>query len=401
MVRRSVLAAVSVFLFLAAPALQSQTQQVLHTFTGPDGAFPDGGLTADGQGKFYGTTQGGGLFGDGTVFQLTSDGSGGWNESVIYNFCSALNCTDGFDPYYSNVSIDAAGNLYGTTCGGGSAKGGTVWQLSPMGQTWVETVLYSFDDAASDSCPINGVLIDSVGNLYGTTYSNGTYKVFGLSKSSGVWNESVIYSFPGDGGSEHNGLVLDSHGNIFGNSLLTVFKLSPDGNGGWTSTVIHSFGTNFARSPIPTGNPVFDSAGNLYGVTYMGGAYGTGSVYKISPRKKGSLWTFKTIYALNGCPHHLGGPVAGVIVDSSGNVYGTTPLGGSSCVGSNQGYGTVFELTPPVDTGSYTGKVLWNFAATDGANPYGSLVLGSDGNLYGMTENGGSSGDGLVFEIVP
>jgi uncharacterized repeat protein (TIGR03803 family) len=392
----SVLPLMLALLFFAAPSAHSQTQQVVHNFTGdPDGSFPNAGLTADGKGNFYGTTQGGGTFeGGGTVFELSPNGSGGWNETIIHNFCSAANCADGSDPFFSYVTLDSVGNLYGTTCGGGSTNGGTVWELSLVDQTRTESVLYSFDASShGNDCPINGVIIDSAGNLYGTVQSG----VFELSPSNGTWTEQVIYAFNGDESLRYNGLAMDSHGNIFGTSISTVFELSPNDNGGWTPTVLHTF---TAGVSLPTGNPVFDSAGNLYGVTSDGGAYGTGSVYKLSPKKKGG-WAFKTLYSFNGCPHHLGGPVAGIVRDASGNLYGTTPLGGNSCGNGNQGYGTVFELTPPVGTGSYTEKVLWSFSGADGANPYGTLALDTSGNLYGTTQAGGSKGDGVVFEVTP
>jgi uncharacterized repeat protein (TIGR03803 family) len=401
MIRYSILALMSAFLFFAARSTQAQTQTVLHNFTGgTDGRYPDAGLTADGKGKFYGTTQGGGDSGNGTVFQLSPNGSGGWNETVIYSFCSAPNCADGVGPFFSYVTLDSLGNLYGTTCGGGSSSnGGTVWELSPVGPSWKETVLYSFNGfSRGNFCPINGLIMDSAGNLYGTTYSDGPASVFKLSPSSGGWTEQVIYSFSGDGGLRYNGLAMDSRGNIFGSTPSTVFELSPNGNGGWTPTVIHSWlGTTFV---LPTGNPVLDSAGNLYGVTYQGGAYGTGSVYKLSPKRKGG-WAFKSLYSFNGCPHHLGGPVAGVVLGVSGNLYGTTPLGGSYCGTTNQGYGTVFELVAPVGSGSYTEKVLWNFSGTDGANPYATLTRDSAGKLYGTTASGGSNGGGVVFEVTP
>ncbi len=399
MLKSSVPASILLFLFCVAFSAQAQTQRVLHNFSGTDGQFPNAGLTADGKGNFYGTTQGGGEFGAGTVFQLAPNGSGGWNETVIYNFCSLPNCTDGVEPFFSYVTLDSHGNLYGTTCSGGSRKnGGTVWKLSSIRGTWNETVLYSFDGSSvSSSCPMDGVIVDSAGNLYGTTFAG---SVFELSTSSGGWTEQVIYSFDSDGGLQYSGLAMDSHGNLFGNSLLTVFELTPNGSGGWTPAVIHTFSTNPAYSPVPTGNPVFDSAGNLYGVTNTGGAYGTGSVYRLQP-KKGGGWAFKTLYAFNGCPHRLGGPVAGIVRDASGNLYGTTPVGGNFCGGSNQGYGTVFELIPPTGTGNYTEKVLWSFSGTDGANPYGTLTLDSAGNIYGTTETGGSNQGGVVFEVTP
>src|SRR5208337_984956 len=147
------LAVISVLLPIAARPAQAQTETVLYNFAGnPDGAFPASNLTSDGAGNFYGTTYGGGL-GRGTVFELSPNGGGGWNETVLYSFCSAPNCADGSHPMYADVILDSAGNLYGTTEAGGAYGWGVVFELTPVGITWTETVLYSFANDGDGANP--------------------------------------------------------------------------------------------------------------------------------------------------------------------------------------------------------------------------------------------------------
>ncbi len=239
--RALTLAVLSALLLIAAYPAQAQ-ETVLYNFTGGlggappgDGAYPQSSLTSDGADNFYGTTGGGGAFGSGTVFELSPNGSGGWNETVIYSFCSAPNCADGASPAYSYVIFDSVGNLYGTTSGGGSNGQGVVFELSPVGTSWTETVLHSFTGWAGGGQPVNGLIFDRAGNLYGTTYwggdddaavAEGTCNpqcgtVFELSPSGDGWTEQVIYAVA----SSDAGLTMDSAGNIFGVSTSTVFEL--------------------------------------------------------------------------------------------------------------------------------------------------------------------------------
>jgi uncharacterized repeat protein (TIGR03803 family) len=380
-------------LFVAALAAQAQTERVLYVFTGgSDGRLPRSSLTSDGVGNFYGTTQQGGVAGSaGTVFKLSPDGSGGWKETVLYSFCSAQNCVDGAYPMGS-VILDPMGNLYGTTTASGANGYGVVFELSPVGTSWTETVLYSFKGGADGAYPQTSLIMDPAGNLYGTTTGGGTGPsggtVFELSPSGGGWTEQVIYNLA-NAGSTLAGLTMDAAGNIFGTSTSTVFELSPNGSGGWTPTVLHTF----AGSPDDLeGTPVFDLAGNLYGTTEHGGAYGHGLVYELSRGQTGK-WIEKTLYSFGSSSSDGTEPFGGVVFDVGGNVYGTTTSGGEF------GYGTVFELVPPVGTGSYQEKVILSFNFTDGREPFDSL-LDSAGNLYGTAAGGGSSnGAGVVFEV--
>lgn len=400
--RGALIAVLSALLLIAAPPVEAQTETVLYNFTGglngPDGAYPLSRLTSDGAGNFYGTTQFGGL-GYGTVFELSRNGSGGWNETVIYRFSS----TDGDHPNRSGVILDKAGNLYGTASGGGAHQYGVVFELSPTGASWKETVLYSFC-AEGYPCnitsaePLSGVIMDKAGNLYGTTFGaiNGDYEneqVFELSPSRGGWTEKLIYA-PHNGQIDNiplsAGLTRDAAGNIFGVGFKTVFELSRKGKGDWNPSVLHYF-SDFS---LPEGTPVVDKAGNLYGTTTGGGANGYGTVYKLSPGKNGK-WTEKILYSFKGGTQDGSQPWGGIVLDAAGNIYGSTTAGGE------YNAGIVFELAAPVGKGGYKENVLWSFTGTDGSQPYGSLTLDGAGKLYATTLRGGSSGVGVVFEVTP
>jgi uncharacterized repeat protein (TIGR03803 family) len=384
------LTALSALLLSAARPAQSSTEIVLYNFTGgSDGGAPTSRLTFDGTGNIYGTTQYGGL-GFGTVFELSPNGKRGWNETVLYSFTGGA---DGAYPLYSYVIFDSAGNLYGTTIDGGANGYGVAFELSPAGRSWTETVLYNFCShagCADGANPVNGLIMDPAGNLYGTT--NGSVvegTVFELSPSGGGWKEQVIYLV---GVNNVPGLTMDVDGNIFGTSTSTAFELSPNGNGGWTPMVIHTFAGGLKDGSLPEGAPVLDKRGNIYGATYSGGAKNNGTVYKLSHGKKG--WTEKILHPFKGGTRDGANPYSGSVLDAAGDIYGTTSVGGKS------NDGTVYELVAPVGKGSYKEKLLWSFNAADGYYPLGSLILDSAGNLYG-TAGGGSSGAGVVFEVTP
>ena len=409
--------------FAGRPA-HAQTETVLHSFCyeasqcpyDTDGMFPEAGLASDGAGNLYGTTFYGGTgdisAGGGTVFEVSPDGNGGWDEELLYSFCSVnspVSCADGEGPYFSNVIFDSAGNLYGTTEMGGADGLGVVFELSPSEAGWTETVLHSFGTEADDcEYPVNGLAMDPAGNLYGkATYSC----VFELSPSGSGWTYQVIYG-GGSDGSNYGGLYVDAGGNIFGTTDSTVFELTPNGDGGWTSSVIHSFAGGPKDGSSAQSAPVSDEAGNLYGTTETGGSKGYGVVYKLTPvvtGKKNGTWTEKILYSFGGSK--LGQwPWAGVVLDAAGNIYGTTQYGGKfTTCSSTYGCGTVFELVAPVGTAkAYKEKVLWNFNSIDGYSPLGNLIFDSAGNLYGTTfyggllgQIGGTQGEGVVFELNP
>ena len=275
-------------------------------------------------------------------------------ETVIYNFCSLTNCADGSGPYLGNLIFDSAGNLYGTTVTGGTDNVGVVFELSPQGSgLWKETVLHNFLTNGKDgNKPYGSLVFDKNGNLYGTTTEGGVH--------------------------------LDG----------VVFELSPGANGKWTETIIHAFNDNGKDAAAPYGAPVFDSAGNLYGSTDAGGKNYLGSVYELSPGANGK-WTEKILHSFadNGKDGWI--PVSPVILDSSGNIYGTTLLGGSG------GNGIVYELTST--NGKWTEKILHAFANNNkqGAESYGALAFNASGDLVSTTVSGGQTNNGTVYELIP
>ncbi|MGB8013556.1 MAG: choice-of-anchor tandem repeat GloVer-containing protein [Terriglobales bacterium] len=397
-----ILVVVAVILFSAVPA-QGQTEKVLYNFGGgSDGGFPYSRPTFDGAGNLYGTTFGGGVGPNGTVFELSPNGSGGWNETVLYSFTGGA---DGAHPSCAYVIFDSAGNLYGTASGGGSNGMGVVFELSPGGTGWTETVLHNFTGWPDTDTPVNGLIMDSAGNLYGAAVGGGG-SVFELSPSNGGWTEKVIYEAKSNNYGM-SGLTMDAAGNIFGvfgtylESNSTLFELSPDPyDGGWNSTLVHTFTGAPTDGSGARSAPVIDPAGNLYGTTFWGGAKNYGTVYKLSPittgKKKGE-WKEKILYTFNAGKAGTGpnAPFAGLVLDGNGNLYGTTSGGGK------RGAGAVFEIVAPVAKGSYKEKVLWSFNGTDGTDPLSSLILDSEGNLYGATFYGGSGGYGVVYELTP
>jgi len=394
---RAMLAIFSVSLFAASSS--AVTEQVLHSFNsnGKDGNSPYAGLILDKSGNLYGTTLLGGTHDYGTVFELTPKSGGGWTEKILHDF-------DGVDGYYpqAGVIMDASGNLYGTTFAGGAHGVGTVYELLLTGGRWTEKVLHSFQDNGKDGYqPYAGLTFDPAGNLYGTTYFGGTHgygTVFELSPKTGGWTETILYSFKGDGKDGYDvysGVVFDKSGNLYGTTLWggtydygTVYQLTRKAGGGWSEKVLHSFNDNGIDGYMSYAGLIIDASGNLYGTTIGGTTENSGgTVYQVSPKKGGS-WTEKI---LNNFVDTDGlTPYGGLIFDSAGNLYGTTYGDG----------GTLFELTRK--GGQWTKQVLFKFSSYDeGASPYAGVILDGKGHLYGTTYQGGSYYYGTVFEVTP
>lgn len=328
---------------------------MLHSFanTVHDGILPQGGLIFDAAGNLYGTTSGGGEHKGGTVFELSPATGEGWSEYVLHNFGAG---TDGSEPN-AGLIMDAAGNLYGTTTLGGAHGDGAAFELTPVtGEGWTEKMLHSFSGTTDGSQPWAELIFDAAGNLYGTTVYGGAYS----------------------GG--------------------TVFELTPQASGQWAGKVLHSFGevnANGVSTYEPYGGVVFDTAGNLYGTTYYGGGNGGGIVYELTP-STGGAWKELPLHNLGGS--NGSNPLAGVTFDTAGNLYGTTLNGGDEhgdC--SSTGCGVLYELTP-VTGGEWTESVLVVFDYSDGGHPTGTLIFDAAGNIYGTTTAGGSGVFGTVWE---
>jgi uncharacterized repeat protein (TIGR03803 family) len=315
-----------------------------------------------------------------------------------------------------------AGNLYGTTSGGIDGTG-TVFKLTPNSEgSWTENVLHGFCSLMfcnDGDAPHGGLIFDAAGNLYGTTYaggSGGLGVVFKLTANAdGIWTESVLYSFCSlsscvDGRSPYAGLIFDQVGNLYGTTWVggaagqgTVFKLTPHSDGSWTESVVHSF--EGSDGAYPAASLIFDLAGNLYGTTYLGGSSGAGVVFQLAA-KSDETWKESVLHSFVGSDGAQ--PYASLIFDQSGNLYGTTTSGGG-CTIDSSGCGAVFKLTPNAD-GGWKEKVLHRFkGAADGAFPWTALNFDQSGNLYGTTAGGGDPnhcsssffGCGVVFKLAP
>jgi uncharacterized repeat protein (TIGR03803 family) len=408
---------------LAFTSAAAAAEKVLHNFgNGYDGIGPQfGNLIFDTAGNLYGVTPTGGSAGDGAVFQMTPNQDGGWTERVIYNFRYG---DDGAEPS-GGLVMDGTGNLYGTTMYGSSHNCGTVYELMPNGSGgWTEKQLHLFRRNNADGCrPYAGLIFDTQGNLYGTTYEGGSLSLgaaFELSPNgSGGWTERVVHNFGmgTDGTNPAAPLTLDSAGNLYGTTVNsgyagcscgTVFEMTPNGDGSWTEKTLHSFGIGGVGGAFPYSPVIFDTQGNLYGTTSSGGTVtcgdeGCGTAYELTPNGDGG-WTYKTIHNFGLYNGDGTNPIGGLILDSRGNLFGTTVNGGNfECqFTTNPGCGTVFQLAPN-GSGGWAESKLHNFGivSSDGNQPFSGLILDSTGNLYGTTEYGGGNDDGTVFEVTP
>jgi uncharacterized repeat protein (TIGR03803 family) len=425
-------------LLVAPDALAKSKFKTLHMFKSRgDGSGPEAGLVMDPAGNLYGTTTSGGANGFGSVFRLTPNSGGRWTESVLYNFCSLTNCADGETPV-AGLIFDTAGNLYGTTTGGGNAgsvcgsdRCGVVFELTPNANgSWTESVLYTFcavGNCVDGATPYADLIFDAAGNLYGTTSGGGSAKacpsscgvVFKLiPKSSGSWTESVLYNFCSrthcvDGIPHVSSLIFDGAGNLYGTTggggakgAGTVFELKPNSDGSWSESVLYSFCSRYfcADGTLPWSSPIFDQKGNLYGTTVGGGRGrigcigGCGTIFELTPNRDGS-WQEKVLHAFKATDGAA--PVAGLIFDVAGRLYGTTVFGtkSSSCNGGS--CGVVFKLALNAK-GRWNETVLHRFYGHPEGWPSAALVFDPAGNLYSTTTYGGARRTfGSVFEITP
>ncbi len=365
----------------------------LASFSGSNGLYPNG-VTLDSHGNLFGTTSSGGVFGDGTIFEVVQ---GSASISTLASFDS----TNGADPL-SGLTIDSSGDLFGTTTKGGAFAVGTIFELAHGSSTITTLASFSISTGTDPS----GLVEDGSGNLFGTTATGGgsgggsggggiisggdggvsapgggNGAIFELPQGGSSIN--TLATFNGSNGADPNGVIRDASGNLFGttqeggvNGGGTVFELI---QGSASVSVLASFNGTDGEDPITS--PILTSTGTLVGTTQAGGAYGDGILFSL-PQGNSSLNTLATFEGANGqAPSSL-------TIDSNGNLYGTTEGGGADSEG------TVFELPQ----GSSTLTILASFTGANGEVP-NDLVRDGSGNLFGTTDAGGASGDGTVFEI--
>lgn len=318
---------------------------LLYTFQGQDdGASPYAGVTIGPNGSLYGTTNDQGTQHGGTLYNLQppinicASVSCPWTETILHRFTGNEGTGDAANPGWASVTFDPAGNIYGPSAGGGTSGFGAVYKLTKSGSSWNESVLYSFNAEDAGSEPLAALALDASGNLYGNTFGGNPASgcVYQLTPSGSNYIENTIFCFARSGtGFPDAGMVFDHAGNLYGTGTIpgALFELSPSGDS-WTFQIPAPFpaGTSPNYGPV-----VFDGAGNLYGTTVNGGANGAGSIYKLTSSQSG--WTMTTLYSFTGGSDG-GTPVGGVVLDSSGSIYGTASVGGSG------GQGVVFELVP-------------------------------------------------------
>ncbi|HWY21906.1 MAG TPA: choice-of-anchor tandem repeat GloVer-containing protein [Candidatus Acidoferrum sp.] len=400
----------------------AQTENTLFDFTETDSFWPQGGLVQDAKGNLYGATRGGGTYGVGTIFELSppAQAGGAWTKTTIYNFLSWGGT--GNIPS-SGLIMGRAGALYGTTYVGGDSRCvcGVLYKLVPptqQGGAWTQQVLYAFTSAGTDGrLPNAAVVINSQGTIYGVTQQGGAWDsgvIYQVKPGTGgTFTETVLYSFGNnqDASTPNGPLVLDSTGNLYGVTSLggafnqgTVYKFIPPAKAGGkgTESILFSFGGGSLSSGItPVGDIVFDTAGNLYGVTTAGGnGVGDGVVYQLQPAT--GAWIENVLLDFNGTTGR--NPAAGLTFNpANGSLYGTTSAGNPMKAGS----GIVFQLTPPaVKGGAWTETTLYDFTFfVNGALPAGRILIDSSGNLDGTTLNGGLYGCdgycGVVYQVTP
>ena len=400
----------AIALILISTAWAAPKYKVLHAFgAGNDGAGVWDSVTIDASGNVYGTTSGRGAYGGGTVFRLAPRSGGHWSETILHNFGWQ---NDGAGPL-GGVLIGPSGVLYGTTETGGGHDRGVAFSLSPGNGRWQEKILHNFcsrQNCDDGGAPWGNLIMDGNGNLFGTGYV-----AFELSPGDKGWTESALHDFlgkNGDGSGPQAGPIRDAAGNLYGTTLYgggskecddgcgTVWELEPtrsDDSGGkvWKEIILHRFGFAADDGAFPgLGQLAMDPEGNLYGTAESGGPNRAGIVFRLASPTAAStgIWT-ETI--LHGFAEDQNGsePSGGVILDSTGNLYGTTIAGGT-------GNGVVFKLSPQAD-GSWKYTLLHTFVGTDGSQPEANLTLGPGGKLYGTTATGGAHGGGVVFQLTP
>ncbi len=381
----------TIILALVPVVASANSEQVLHIFNEFDHGFPSSTLVFDPAGNLYGATAG-------SVFEISISGT-----SVQFQTLATFPRGDDAG---GKLLRDSAGNLYGGTWQGGVNSCGFIYRLSPTSQApWTETIIHEF--SWDEGCGASyGLVSDAAGNLYGVTGIGGGSDegvAYELSPNAGgSWTYKVLYQFTDTDGRPGTSLIFDSNGNLFCGTEGSVIELSPNSDGTWTESTAYAFnGTSDGFNPL--GDLMFDSAGNLYLTNQASGAYLGGTALKLTPNGSGG-WTSTLLHSFGarGDGYY---PYGGLVADSSGNLYGNTLAGGGA-----DGDGIVYELSPGTD-GIWTETFLRLFGPTGspkGTTPEGSLVFDSVGNLYGTTTTGGdpscypqAGGCGVVYRLTP
>lgn len=412
------------FLLTQSGAARSEdiAATVLHAFDTQDGWYLSGGLIADSAGALYGVAQMGGRHDAGTVYRLTPPASGAeeWHFDVLHRFGGGW--TDGFGPA-NELIRDSTGSLYGVTTKGGRGGAGIVFRLTPpAGGTseWTESILYSFSDADDGGYPEGPLLLDSAGSLYGVTEhssgrsacSLGCGSIFKLSPAgagAGEWTETVLYRFQGDhdGAMPSGGLIFDTTGDLLGLTVSggtaaggTIFQLTPPKPPAtaWSKEILHNF-TATPDGSGPGGRLAVGPANSLYGTTEGGGG-GRGTIFKLTPSSASETgWRTEVLYSFGnaGSGAGEGDPRSGVIVSGDGSLFAALAFGGLG------GLGAVIRLDPPPGPGetAWHETVLQGFGARPdlGIYPTGALAVGPSGALFGTAMMQGPQGGGTVFMI--
>lgn len=453
---RTVLLTISAILLNDGIGRAQVTYEVLYSFKGgTDGAAPRGGVVVGKSGALYGTTQFGGAntcsngsnYLCGTVFVLAPGSQTPWTKTVIHSF----NGNDGAIPG-ATLTPSTNGSLFGTTEVGGPGSdgstegGGTIFEMIPptgSGQPWTETTLYSFPyNYTAPNTIYSGVTLGPNGKIFGTTFSSesgdggrATGSVFELSPSSGAgeWSEVTLVNFSKTtAGIQPYGTMIWQKGTLIGPNFETsagflacgtIYQVTPPASSGdpWTAAAIYTFGSapDGCNSQAPL---IAGLGGVLYGTTYVGGTgapcnfppnlvSGCGTVFQLTPpATTGGAWSETALYSFTGTNGDGAYPYAGLVLGTTGVLYGTTSYGGSATTDSSctsngaSGCGTIFSLTPPSTSGgAWTETILHTFTGEngDGAIPLAGLALSSTGVLYGTTSAGGGANVGTVFAIKP
>lgn len=414
---RSLLAA-AVMACIAQSAAASSLE-VLIDFAGPNGANPRTGLAAGSTGRLFGTTSAGGANGAGTVFALTPTAVN-WSSSTLHSFPNYGSAAY-LGPQGGRLVVDSADRLYGPTYGPDCAAGpnrGVAFRLAPTTTNpavWTRQDLSTFT-GTDGSTPSGGFLLRS-GRFYGTTVcggdgGNGTvYELVPPAAGTTTWKRNRLVSFAGTDGAQPRGagLIADPAGSLYGTTAYggaygkgTIFRLTPPATAAakWTKTTLVNFtGTNGAA---PAGALVRSATGKFYGVTWSGGTSGYGTVYELTPPATGATaWKLKTLVAFDKTSG--ANPLGSLVFDPSGNLYGATWFGGTQCaIAGTSGCGLIFRLSPSTATPSgWARRNLYAFDGRTGARPNGDLMVDKAGNVYGTAYAGGSQNKGTVFRLIP